>query len=229
MCGRFTIKTDLTTLGERFQFDPQGLIFQPRFNLAPTDDAMTVVNGQGRKAEAMRWGLIPYSAKEMPKGRPIINARDDTVLTNGLFKNALTRRRCLVLADGFYEWRKDGKLRTPFYYRLKSREPFAFAGLWSAWKNPASGEVVNSCSIITTAPNDLTAQVHDRMPVILPEEAEDLWLNPAIVDAGVLTASLKPFPAGSMDAYEVSRMVNSVANDEPDLVVPFTNPSQPAL
>ncbi|PZC47275.1 MAG: putative SOS response-associated peptidase YedK [Chloroflexi bacterium] len=172
MCGRFTIKTDLKTLGEHFHFDPAGLTFQPRFNLPPTDEALTVVNEDGRKALAMRWGLVPYSAKELPKGRPIINARDDSVVTNGLFKNALTRRRCLVLADGFYEWRKDGKLRTPFYYTLKGGEPFAFAGLWSTWKNPSTGEVINSCAIVTTAPNDLTAQIHDRMPVILPEEAD---------------------------------------------------------
>ena len=223
MCGRFTIKTGLTTLGERFHFDPEGLTFQPRFNLPPTDEALTVINEDGRKALAMRWGLIPYSAKELPKGRPIINARDDSVVTNGLFKNALTRRRCLILAEGFYEWRKDGKLRTPFYYTLKGGETFAFAGLWSIWKNPSNGEVVNSCAIVTTAPNDLTAQVHDRMPVILPEEAEEFWLNPAIVDPSVLTAALRPFPAGSMDVYEVSRAVNSVVNDSADLVLPFIN------
>jgi putative SOS response-associated peptidase YedK len=134
-------------------------------------------------------------------------------------RNGLTRRRCLVLANAFYEWRKDGKLRTPFYYTLKGGEPFAFAGLWSVWKNPSNGEVINSCAIVTTAPNDLTAQVHDRMPVILPEETEGFWLNPAIVDPSVLTAALRPFPAGSMNAREVSRAVNSVKNDGPDLIV----------
>ena len=135
-----------------------------------------------------------------------------------MFKSLLQKSRCLAVADGFYEWRKDGQQKTPMRIVLKSQEPFAFAGLWGSWTNKETGDTIRSCTIITTEPNELLATIHNRMPVILSEEAERLWLDGTVQDPTVLSSVLKPFPAGSMDAYAVSTLVNSVRNQGAELV-----------
>ena len=166
----------------------------------------------------MRWGLIPSWAKDMSIGNRAINARAETLAEKPMFRTALRRRRCLILADGFYEWVRAGKARQPMRILLTTGEPFAFAGLWETWTNPA-GETIHSCTIVTTAPNDLTRPIHDRMPVILLPENESVWLNHSIEDASELNGLLTPYPASEMEAYPVSPMVNSPANDIPDIII----------
>ena len=167
----------------------------------------------------MRWGLIPWWAKDPSVGSRMINARAEGLHQRPAFRDALRKRRCLVLADGFYEWRKEGNRKVPVRIVLKSREPFAFAGLWETWRAP-NGDQVRSCTIVTTRPNALLATIHDRMPVILPEEAEAMWLSPDNQDSPLLDGLLGPFPAGSMEAYAVSPVVNSAASDSPACITP---------
>ena len=167
----------------------------------------------------MRWGLIPSWAKSASIGSRMINARAETVAERPSFRTALRRRRCLVLADGFYEWQRNGAGRRPMRITMASGEPFAFAGLWDVWRDPR-GETVRSCTIITTAANDLLSSIHDRMPVILPREMESLWLDHAMQDPAALTGVLTPYPVELMEVYEASTLVNSPSNDSPEVVVP---------
>ena len=223
MCGRFALTAETDMLALRFSFASEKLLYGPlcgpRYNIAPSQEVLTVVNGGQRRAEMMLWGLIPPWAKEAAVGYRLINARAETVAEKPTFRSALRKRRCLVLADGFYEWRCNGKQKTPMFIALRSRGPFAFAGLWESWKSP-SGEVIHSCSIITTIPNALMETIHDRMPVILPRGAEPVWLDTGIEDPGTLTRLLAPYPAAEMQAYVVHPMVNSPRNDNPACIVP---------
>ena len=219
MCGRFTLTSDLRALELRFNFRGADLDYTPRYNVAPTQEALTVVRDGENRAEYMRWGLVPFWAKDAAIGSRMINARAEGIAEKPAFRNAFKKRRCLILADGFYEWRKEGKTKTPMRIVLKSREPFAFAGLWESWKAP-DGESLHSCTIATTTPNELIAAIHNRMPVILSEEAERIWLDPEQHDARVLNDVLIPFPAGSMEAYQVSDTMNSARNDTPECVKP---------
>ena len=166
----------------------------------------------------MRWGLIPSWAKSASVGSRMINARAETVAERPSFRTAFQRRRCLVLADGFYEWERKGSSRRPMRIVIASGEPFAFAGLWDAWRDP-KGEIVCSCAIITTSANELLSPIHDRMPVILPRKLESFWLDHDIQDPA-LARILTPYTTDEMAAYEVSFLVNSPANDGPELVVP---------
>ena len=220
MCGRYSLIADIGELQERFGFDGSELTHAPRYNVAPTQMALTVTNGSERRGSYMRWGLIPSWAKSASVGNRMINARAETVAEMPSFRTALQRRRCLVLADGFYEWQGKGSSRRPMRITMASGEPFAFAGLWDAWRDP-KGEVVRSCAIITTSANESLSPIHDRMPVILPRELESLWLDHDIQDYAALAGILSPYPNDrALDAYEVSTLVNSPANDTPELVVP---------
>ena len=165
----------------------------------------------------MRWGLIPSWAKDKSIGSRMINARAETVAEKPSFRNALRRRRCLVLADGFYEWRRVGKTKTPMRIVMRSGEPFAFAGLWETWTDP-EGTVIPSCTIITTTPNDLLSPIHNRMPVILPRDLEEFWLDESVDDPVAVTNVLTPHPAEAMEVYEVSSLVNSVANGGAEVI-----------
>ena len=165
----------------------------------------------------MRWGLIPFWAKDPKIGARMINARAETVAEKPAFRNALKKRRCLVLADGYYEWQKTPTGKRPFRIVMRSGEPFAIAGLWETWKDP-QGNVVPSCSIITTAANDFLSPIHNRMPVILPRETEEMWLNSDLEEASALTDILISYPGDGMDAYEVSTMVNYARNDGPEVI-----------
>lgn len=217
MCGRYTLAADAELIEGRFGVQLMGLPRIPRYNVAPTQDVLTIAGQGPRRAGMMRWGLVPSWAKDISVGNRMINARAETLAKRPAFRTALQRRRCLVVADGFYEWASVGNHRIPMRFTLKPGEPFAFAGLWERWKAP-SGEDIFSCTIITTGPNDVMQPVHDRMPVILSREAESLWLEADAQDTDALTRLLVPFSAEEMDAYEVSPLVNSPRNDVPECI-----------
>jgi putative SOS response-associated peptidase YedK len=220
MCGRYSLITELNDLQGRFNFEAQELLYRPRYNLAPTELVLTVWNNGHNVGEFMHWGLIPFWAKDPKIGSRMINARGETVAEKPAFRRALRKRRCLVVADGFYEWKKEGKLRTPMYIRSRTGEPFAMAGLWEIWKAP-SDEYVHSCTVVTTTANSLMEDIHDRMPVILPREAEETWLDTGIEDTKVLTDLLIPYPAEDLESYAVSNLVNSPKNDSPECLAPL--------
>lgn len=217
MCGRYKLE-QVNTLALRFGalFDapPQA----PRFNVAPRQLVVVVVEEGERRLEAFQWGLIPPWAKDASIGNKMINARAETLAEKPAFRNALKRRRCLIPADGFYEWTGDGKSKHPLHIRLKDRSVFAFAGLWERWKQPESGEWVRTCTIVTTVPNELMAQYHHRMPVILRPDDEALWLDPEITEVDELMPLLAPYPAQEMEVLPASRLINSPANEGPELV-----------
>jgi putative SOS response-associated peptidase YedK len=223
MCGRFTLTADPGLVARRFGAPPpQGGGTRPRFNVAPAQTVITVTDDGRRQLELMRWGLIPAWAKDPAIGSRLINARAETLAEKPAFRAALRRRRCLIPADGFYEWTAgpDGK-RRPMRIRLTSGQPFAFAGLWDEWRPPDGGPPVRTCTIITCAPNELMATLHHRMPVILAPEAEAVWLDPSITDPERLLPLLVPYPADKLEAYPVSPLVNSPAHDSPQLVLPI--------
>ena len=217
MCGRYSLIGDIGELAGRFEFDGDWVKFESRFNIAPTQEVLTVVGGETRRGGFMRWGLIPHWAKDPKIGARMINARAETVAEKPAFRDSLRRRRCLVLADGFYEWQRAGASKRPIRIVVRSGETFAFAGLWSVWRDP-DGNRIPSCSIITTAANDLLRPIHDRMPVILPREMEEFWLDGSVDDPDALGSVLAPFPDDSLETYEVSTLVNSAANDVPEVI-----------
>ena len=217
MCGRYTLIADLGDLAQRFEFDGSDFSYDPGYNIAPTESVLTVKNVEGREAAFMKWGLIPFWAKDPKIGSRMINARAETVAEKPAFRNALKKRRCLVLADGYYEWQKTPVGKRPFRIVMRSGEPSAFAGIWETWKD-LQGNVIPSCTIITTAANDFLSPIHDRMPVILPRESEGMWLEPGVEDPDSLTDILTPNSSEGMDAYEVSTLVNYARNDGPEVI-----------
>ena len=219
MCGRYSLIAEIGVLAERFDFDASGLEHPSRYNIAPTQMVLSVRASDPRQASYMRWGLLPSGPGSAPSGAPLINARAETLAERPRFRSSLLRRRCLVLADSFYEWRHDGAGRRPVRIMLASGEPFAFAGIWDAWQEPGGG-LVESCAIITTEANETVRPVHDRMPVILTEELEPLWLDEGMQEAAALVSLLRPYPDERMETYEVSTLVNSAFNDGPGLIVP---------
>jgi len=217
MCGRF--KRSLTWAEHRACFGPDSPTpnAPPRYNIAPTDEVYAVrrAGGGGRELVALRWGLVPYWSKDRKSAARNINARAETIDTKPAFREAFARRPCLVLADGFYEWRKEGAVRQPYMVTLRDGGPFAFAGLWERWRPaPGSGEVLETCTIITTDANRRLREIHPRMPVILQRDAYDAWLAGEDVP-------LAPYPAGDMTAHPVSTLVNRPANDDPRCVEPI--------
>lgn len=220
MCGRYSLIASIAELEGRFGFDGADAAYSPSYNVAPTQGVLTLVaESEARRGVRMRWGLIPSWAREASIGSRMINARAETVAEKPSFRTALRQRRCLVLADGFYEWRRTSADKRPMRITMASREPFAFAGLWDSWRDP-QGEAVISCTIITTAANDLLRPIHDRMPVILQREQEDLWLDHDVREPDVLREVLIPYNPGAMKAYQVSTLVNSTSNEGPELSVP---------
>lgn len=220
MCGRYSLATDYDAINDRFMLRGGVRVpmqFRPRYNIAPTQEVLTVVNATGRWNEPrmMKWGLIPFWAKDASIGNRMINARAETISKKPAFRNAFRQRRCLVVADGFYEWRKDGRHTVPMRIILKTGEAFGFAGLWETWESP-EGTAIETCSIVTTTPNAVMEPIHNRMPVILPRKAESVWLDIAISNTAALQELLVPYPAEEMEAYEVSTMVNSPTNDTPE-------------
>lgn len=222
MCGRFSLTTNKQQLAEAFAgFEPPRELL-PRYNIAPSQPVTVVANTGQNKVDFFVWGLIPAWAKDPGIGNRMINARAETLAEKPSFKAAYRRRRCLILADGFYEWRKNpDKSKTPMYIQLESKEPFAFAGLWERWNSPQGDEVL-SCAIITTEPNEFMAKIHNRMPAILPRSTYEQWLDPAEQKPERLQSLLAPYPAEEMAAYAVSRVVNNPQNDTPECIEPVT-------
>jgi putative SOS response-associated peptidase YedK len=218
MCGRFTSSQRRETVAERFAVGvPEA--YSERYNLAPAQRALIVREREGeREAVMARWGLLPHWAKDARIAVKMINARAGTLTEKPAYRGLLTRHRCLIPADGFYEWTvgDDGK-KTPIRFQLADGAVFAFAGLWTSRTDLETGEILDSCTIVTTTPNELVAPVHDRMPAILPVELEAVWLDPAVPKEHALTL-LRPYAAELMVASEASRRVNSVANDDPGVV-----------
>jgi putative SOS response-associated peptidase YedK len=219
MCGRYALKTDYKQLAKRFNAEPPPMSEASRYNIAPTQDVPVIRNTNPHRIELAHWGIIPAWDKTGKK--TIINARKDS-LDKPTFKKSFYERRCLVLADSFYEWRAVPGQRTkrPFRFLLKSEQPFAFAGIWRAQEGEEGNEAY--CAIITTEPNKIVAQVHDRMPAILKPEAEAEWLNLDTTPEQALEL-LQPYPDEQMEAYEVSTLINSPANNTPDVFKPLNS------
>jgi putative SOS response-associated peptidase YedK len=216
MCGRYSFAIEDALIKERFNVTVRSAIYKARYNCAPTQDLAVISNETPETLSFFRWGLIPFWAKDPSIGYRMINAKAETIREKPSFRNAFRSRRCLVLSDGFYEWKKNGE-KIPYRILVNNGEPFAMAGVWEKWNSP-EGDTVHSFSIITTEPNTLMEKIHDRMPVILKQEDEGKWLCETGEEQ--LVGLLKPFPAAFMSAYQVSKMVNSPKNDSPELIRP---------
>lgn len=221
MCGRFTLTVDQAELRDSFSDYTLPAKFAPRFNIAPSQPILAIPNDGRNAADFFVWGLIPSWSKDPTIGDRLINARGETVAEKPSFRGSFKHKRCLILADGFYEWKAQPgtKTKTPHFIHMKDRKPFAFAGLWDEWNSPDGGSL-RTCTIITTGPNELMATLHNRMPVILNKKEYDLWLDPALQTPDKLLPLIKPFPADKMSAYPVSTLVNSPANDRADCIQP---------
>lgn len=216
MCGRFTLTTDIRTIAETFGVAPT-LEAAPRYNIAPTQEVVSILRNGTAHLEWLQWGLIPSWAQDEAIGSKMINARAETLAEKPSFKRLLRSRRCLLPADGFYEWKKGAGGKIPMYITLKDGSPFAFAGLWDLWHSP-DGRQIRTCTIITTQPNDVVAPIHGRMPVILTPDARAMWLDSAIQDEHALLPLLAPYPAADMTAREVSRRVNNPKSEGAELI-----------
>src|SRR5690242_11630050 len=210
MCGRFTLTVDPAELREQFESTTFPERYAPRFNIAPSQPVLAIPNDGRNAADFLLWGLIPSWAKDPSIGNRMINARGETLGEKPSFRGGYKYKRCLILADGFYEWqsRPGTKTKVPHFIHLKTGKPFAFAGLWDEWQS-AEGSSLRSCTIITTTPNTLMAPIHDRMPVILPAAAYADWLDTAPRTPDSLNQFIQPFPAELMEAYPVSTLVNA--------------------
>lgn len=221
MCGRFSLATDQSILQEQFEFILNDE-FSYRYNIAPSQNILVIgSNGRERVGTSMRWGLVPPWSKDPKIGYKMINARAETLDEKVSFKQPFRKKRCLILSDGFYEWKKQEKEKQPFRFIMKDRRPFAFAGLWEQWNQ--GEKPLYTCTIITTSPNELTKDVHDRMPVILPPTAYDRWLNRDFNNTVELKSMLVPFDPDLMDAYPVSSIVNSPKNDTEHCLAPINS------
>ena len=219
MCGRYTLKTPVEELAEEFGFEASSVELPPNYNVAPTQEVAAILEEGGkRRLELLRWGLIPSWADDPSIGSRMINARSETAPEKPSFRRAFRERRCLIPADGFYEWQRTNGAKQPYYIRMKEGRPFAFAGLWESWKDNGGPEI-RSCTILTTKPNALAAEIHDRMPVILPAGSYDAWLDPE-TGRDELYGLLAPYPEDEMEAYPVSRFVNSPQNNDPRCIEP---------
>jgi putative SOS response-associated peptidase YedK len=230
MCGRFSLNQTGEDLAEAFQLKPPPPV-KPRFNIAPTQPVATItatLEHPEPQFQLLRWGLIPSWAKDPAIGNRLINARAETVSDKPSFRAAFKRRRCLILADGFYEWQRQANRKTkqPYYFFLNKHQPFAFAGLWEHWTDPNSGGELQTCTILTTASNQLMKPIHDRMPVILEPADYETWLDPSHYNPGKLEEMLRPYGANKMEYYPVSTLVNQAQNDQPDCIQPLASEAE---
>jgi putative SOS response-associated peptidase YedK len=222
MCGRYTLTADGETVRTAYGLDEAPFDYRPRYNIAPQQDVLVVANGkQGRRAGIMRWGLVPAWADTAAEGARMINARSETVAERAAFRDAFERRRCLIPADGFYEWRQAGGIKIPMRITVGD-EPFAFAGLWERWQKGDAAPLY-TCTILTTSPAESIAHIHDRMPVILRPEQYDIWLDRES-DADALASLMQPYAGDDLHAYVVANLVNKVDNDGPECIAPVEAP-----
>ena len=223
MCGRFTLTVDPAELKDAFADFKFPKKFAPRFNIAPTQPVLAIPNDGTSQADFFLWGLIPSWAKDPSIGNRLINARGETLAEKPAFRGGYKYKRCLILANGFYEWKSEPgtKTKVPYFIHLESGDVFAFAGLWDEWHSP-DGSTVRSCTIVTTSPNELMSKIYNRMPVILQPSDYTEWLDATPRTPESLTHLIQPFSAKLMDAYPVSTLVNSPANDRAECIAPFT-------
>jgi len=229
MCGRITLKAPALQIAQEFALDEVEPL-APRYNIAPTQPVAVVVAGEDgrRRLRVMQWGLIPPWGRDPREGGRLFNARGETVTTRPAFREAFAHRRCLVVADGFYEWRREGRLRQPWYFAAADDRLLALAGVWSRWERPG-GEAVASCSVLTTAANAAMRPIHDRMPVIVPPEARARWLETPPADAAALLPLLAPPPDDALRRHAVSPLVNRVTSEGPELIAPCAVPPSAQL
>ena len=232
MCGRYTLIKLADFLDVFPWIGPPDQPAPARYNIAPSQPILAVPNDGKNKLELFQWGLVPSWAKDPSIGNKMINARAESLATKPAYRSAFKRRRCVIPADGFYEWRKesDGKTKTPMYIRRRDHKPFAFAGLWELWRSD-DGTELPTCTIVTGEPNELVKPIHDRMPVILTAEAMRRWLEPAELPPEELMELRVPYPADQMQATPVGRAVNSPRNDSPDCIESMTDapPAPPTV
>ena len=222
MCGRFTLFEPDKVLAKEFGVSAFAPI-SPRYNIAPSQPIVAVraaLAGSGREVALLRWGLIPSWSKDPAIGNRLINARAETARDKPSFRNAFKRHRCLIPANGFYEWLRWERGKQPYFVRMRDSHPFAFAGLWDRWESPDEG-VIETCTILTTAANAVLAPIHDRMPVILPPGEYDRWLDPSLKDPDSLAPLLVPFPPEEMLAYPVNPRVNAPSTDDKECIAPL--------
>lgn len=219
MCGRFTLTLDPGELQEALELGPFLQLYQPRYNIAPTQPVALVRDPETRAIELFRWGLVPSWAKDISIGNQMINARGESVHEKPSFRSAFKSRRCLILADGFFEWSQtsSGQGKTPYYFQVEGGQAITFAGLYETWRSP-EGDELPTCTIITCQANELVARYHQRMPVILPQELRWAWLSQE-KDQAALRAMLQPYDSQRMQVREVSRAVNSPSNDNPEILI----------
>ncbi len=221
MCGRFTLTLDPADLQKAFEGYTFPPTFAPRFNIAPSQPVLAILNDGQKRADFLLWGLIPSWAKDPSIGNRLINARGETLAEKPAFRGAFKYKRCLILADGFYEWqtRPAAKGKVPHFIHLKGRRSFAFAGLWDEWRAP-DDSLLRTCTLITTQPNELMRTLHNRMPVILRPDDYAQWLDPAPQTPERLLPLLRPYPTDEMTAHPVSSLVNRPENDRPECLLP---------
>jgi putative SOS response-associated peptidase YedK len=222
MCGRFRVSRRKQIIQEYFDCDPWDDDWSPRYNIAPTQPVPVIrqhPKASVRQLSLMKWGLIPHWAKDPSIASSTINAKSETAASKPAFRDPLKLRRCLIPADGFYEWSRTGKAKQPYCFEVNDGELFAFAGLWDGWKD-SSGNWIRTCSILTTTPNAVTSTVHDRMPVILDPDNYDLWLDPGMQNVAAISELLKPHDASQMRCYPVSTRINRVSNDDEECSKP---------
>jgi putative SOS response-associated peptidase YedK len=226
VCGRYTIAEVYELYQHRFNFGNTDVVFKPSYNVAPGQTIPVLASEERRTLKLMRWGLVPFWAKDERIGNRMINALAETVGERPSFRRSFSDRRCLVLGDGYYEWKKvpGQRGKTPMLFTLESGEPFAFAGLWDCWCGP-EGRQIHTYTIITTEANDLSRPIHNRMPVILKQGDEDQWVDPENKDVEHLSGLLVPYKSKLMKAHEVSRLVNSPSNNSPDCIRPIDTDS----
>ncbi len=226
MCGRFIqiSHPEVIRLGiPDLLIDPAVQeSFVPRYNIAPTQNILTVLNTERPTLTYTRWGLIPSWARDPSMGARMINARGETLKEKISFKGPFRKRRCIIFADGFYEWKSEGRIRVPYLIRMKDARPFGMAGLWDRWKDIRTGGEIITSTIVTTSPNELTAAIHNRMPAILKTEDYPVWLDPGTPRDETLMQCIAPFPQEMMEAYEVSRLVNNPSYDSPECILART-------
>lgn len=224
MCGRFTLSQSGEAVATAFDLEEVPTV-PPRYNIAPTQPIAVIrstIEHPQREFTYLSWGLVPSWSKDPKIGARLINARAETLAEKPSFRAAFKRRRCLILADGFYEWQRSPEGKQPYYFHLENHQPFAFGGLWEHWEN-GNGDVIESCTIITTTANEVLSSIHDRMPVILPPKGYDLWLDPTIEKDKDLHTLLRPYAAEEMVSYPVSPSVNNPRHDSPDCIHPLEN------
>ncbi len=220
MCGRFVLYMDIEDIFDRYDIEHErNFVFKPSYNVAPSEQIVAIIHdGQNNRAGLLRWGLIPVWAKEASIGMKMINARAETLNEKPAFKQLLVRKRCIIPANGFYEWKKVGSKKQPMYIGLRDEDFFSFAGLYDTWIDP-SGNKVSTCTIITTQANAFIEDIHERMPVILDREQEKLWLDRSNENSTQLLSVLQQYPAERMTAYPVFTAVGSVKNNSPELII----------